>query len=129
MGAKYYEMYFYTVNGNGQCFELRTANASGAIADPKLWTRTGPSINGSFVAVADDVNGTQLSARIWVKGNTGYQSANGLYLAAFSTASNSMQLNIEFHRLEGLSEAGCTTNQTLPWVKFIDGVRTNGSYR
>lgn len=128
VGAKYYEMNFHTINANGQCFELRTSGSVGAV-DPKLWTRTGPGINGGFVAVADDVNGTHVAARIWMKGNTSSYSTNTLYLAAFNTAYNSMQIFIDLARLEGVGEATCTTNQGLPWVKFINGVRTNGSTR
>jgi hypothetical protein len=117
-GIKYRFMQFSTTNPS-QCFEVSTSAPRfipGAIADTRIWI-----LNGATpVSVHDDINGSQnpySNVRFWV---TGSNSFLNVAVAAYSAFWNNSHFAINVRHLP-LTEANCTTNQSIPWVKAING--------
>ena len=76
--------------------------------------------SGNWRGLNDDSGGTLWSrARIWLDVN----ATAVLVVAAYSSTWNSMHFDLSSHRLN-LSEADCTTNQSLPWYKVFNGGST-----
>ena len=117
-GIKYRFMQFAT-NFPNQCFELSTSAPRfmpGALADTRIWLLNG----ASPVGIHDDITGVQnpySNARFWLSGPNSFLN---IAVAAFSPASNTAHFAINVRHLP-LSEANCTTNQAMPWVKAING--------
>jgi hypothetical protein len=117
-GLKYRFMQFATTTPS-QCFELSTGAPRfmpGAMADTRIWLMNG----ASPVSIHDDINGAvnrYSNARFWI---TGSNSFLNIAVAAYSTDMNNSHFSVNVRHLP-LTEANCTTNQTIPWVKSING--------
>lgn len=108
-----------------QCFEVTTAHPMGMLsvtADTRIWIVSGLGSQTTPLGLNDDWAGTYFSAaRVWLKGNP--SSFVNLEVAAFSSSWNTMQFSLNVRQLPA-NEADCTTNQTEPWVKVINGTMT-----
>jgi len=110
-----YQTYTFQGGSAGRCLEISTSSAGTGPADTRFWSRDA-SLN--FKSLNDDISPSNVfsRARYWVAPNT----SGSLYIAAFNSASDNMEFLFTVLRIS-TTEAGCTTNQSLPWFK------TNGN--
>lgn len=107
-----------------QCFEVFTAAPTflpGTTADTRFWIVSHLGSWASPKALNDNWTGTFSAARVWLKGAP--SSFVNLAVAAKTTAWNTMHFNLVVRELP-LTESACTTGQTKPWVKVINGTMT-----
>lgn len=111
---------YATTAGTSQCWEINTQAPrfyGSATGDTRFWTMDS---TGTWRGLNDDSGGTLWSrARIWLDVN----ATAVLVVAAYSSTWDTMHFDLYSHRLN-LSEADCTTNQSLPWYKVFNGGST-----
>ena len=111
-----------------QCLDVSTAapfGLPGTVSDTRFWIVSGLGSMASPVGLNDDVHfpdNRYSHARVYLKGAPG--SSVSLAVAAYDALNwNSIHFNLIVDLLP-LSEAACTTGQTAPWVKVINGTMT-----
>jgi hypothetical protein len=119
-------------NGNlsstTQCYEVFTSAPfllPGTVSDTRIWIVSGIGSLASPFPLHDDNNyptDRYSTARVYLKGAPGSQV--DLAVAAFDPTNwNSIHFNLGVRQLPA-TEAACTTGQTKPWVKVINGTMT-----
>jgi hypothetical protein len=132
VGARYYHFYMGSKSTAGYCLEIvTTMNSNFMPTDPKLWIRNLNDPNVPFVALSDDASGLFPMAHLWVKTNALNNGGGAdLFLAAYTSNNNNMDLYYNIKRLEGATEASCTTGQAVyPWAKLIGTTMTTGNFK
>lgn len=109
----------------GQCFTVNTALPRNIVNPPtqmdtRLWIASHLGSTTPISLADDNAGNRHFIARVWLKGTNDYVN---FYVAAFSTAFNNIHFDLRVNQ-EPLTEADCTTGQTLPWVKVKSGVMT-----
>ena len=129
VGAKYFVFDYSNFTTTGYCLEVDTDPYNlQYYTDPVMWFRNGA--NGPFLKLADDVHDTRFpKARMWLQSVSSTNTAFGeIYLAAFTSSSNNMNLYYHVKRVVGATESSCTSGQsTLPWVKLKGSTMTMGN--
>jgi hypothetical protein len=113
--------------GGGTCFEITTndpISGPAANGDTRLWFQT-PNSSG-YTSLDDDSGpGNYSIGRVYLDLPT---TRFTLYVAAYSDFYNTMHFSQSIER-KTLTEAECTGQSTVPWVKSIGGVVTYGNTR
>lgn len=113
----------YSHNGTaGHCFELETFSDGNTNADTRFWIHYIDRNSQTFKWKSLDNNtgtGNFSKARLYTKG--GEVWGTDIYISAANGNHNNVQFKFKVRRIDGTagSESGCTTGQTLPWMKII----------
>lgn len=128
LGGANVKAHMLQVKANGYtgpaCYDIITAHPDfipGATADTRIWFLNMNTNN--YEVLNDDWNGTTFSsARIFLNGGNAFVN---LRVAAYSTAWNTAHFKIYLTR-NNTAEATCTTGSGKKWVKYVNGVMSNG---
>lgn len=122
---KFLELDISNSSNGQQCFEVSTTHPYGMLsvtADTRIWIVSGLGSQTTPLGLNDDWNGSLFStARVWLKGAP--SSFVNLEVAAYHAGWNTAQFALLVRQIP-VNEADCTTNQTEPWVKVINGTMT-----
>jgi hypothetical protein len=115
---KYYNYEISIPSGTG-CYQVETMPYSDLTNfDTRIWTH----FHG-YKSIDDDSGvGAGSKARIWLSGNSWLV----LFVAAKNAFANTTRFEFKANKLN-LGEAACTTGQSLPWVKSVNGIPTYSS--
>lgn len=125
INVKAHMLQVYNNGTNGAaCFDVSTSPPDflpGATADTRIWFLN--TVTNAYQVLNDDFGGSFFSAgRIYLVGSTAFVN---LRVAAYDADNNADHFRINLTR-NNLTEANCTTGSGKPWVKYINGVMTNG---
>ncbi len=128
LGGANVKAHLLQVKANGYtgpaCYDISTTNPDfipGATADTRIWFWNANT--GNYEVLNDDWNGSTYSTgRIFLNGGNAFVN---LRVAAYSTVWNSAHFKIYLTR-NNTGEASCTTGSGKKWVKYVNGVMSNG---
>ena len=106
---------FTSPANTGICWEMESIQGDVSSMDTRFWYHnTGTNV---WTSLSDDINGASnrfSRVRVWV-----YNTALTVKVLPFSTAHNGKDMRLQVTKKPGFSEASCTTNSGMPWVKKI----------
>lgn len=115
---------FQSPTNTGICWEMESIQGDVSSMDTRFWYQN-PS-TGVWTSLNDDINGASnrfSRVRIW-----NYNTFLTVKVLPYSTSHNGKDLRLMVTKKPGFSEANCTTNSGMPWIKKISaGAATFGN--
>jgi hypothetical protein len=100
----------------GICWEMESTQGDVSTMDTRFWYQN-PSTS-AWTSLNDDINGASnrfSRVRVWV-----YNTGLTVKVLPYSTDHNGKDLRLVVTKKPGFTEANCTTNSGLPWIKRIN---------
>lgn len=115
----------FTSPTNGSiCWEMESRQGDVSSMDTRFWYQN-PSTN-AWQSLSDDINGAAnrfSRVRIWT-----FNTSLTVKVLPYSTDHNGKDMRLHVTKKPGFSEASCTTNSGMPWIKKINaGAATFGN--